>query len=46
MGLDHGRIETRICSCLTDFKFISPDNRWTNFNMIIRIKSTREFKKN
>jgi predicted transposase YbfD/YdcC len=44
VGLDHGRIETRICCCFTDFKFISADNRWTNLNTIIRIKSTREFK--
>jgi len=43
-NLDHGRIETRICSCIKDFKFIAADNRWANLNTIIRIESTREFK--
>lgn len=43
-NVDHGRIETRICSCITDFSFISKDNRWANLNTIIRIESTREFK--
>ena len=43
-NLDHGRIETRVCSCLKDFKFISTDNHWVNSNTIIRIESIREFK--
>ena len=44
-NLDHGRIETRICTCInTDFKFIPEDNTWTNLNTIIRVESTREFK--
>ena len=40
----HGRIETRICSVVTDFKFIEKDNNWTNLKSIIKIESTREFK--
>jgi len=43
-GLDHGRIETRICSCITDFDFIPKKNSWINLKTIIRIESTREFK--
>ena len=42
--LDHGRIETRTCSVLTDFRFIENDNGWKNLKSIIRIESTREFK--
>lgn len=45
-GLDHGRIETRICSCITDFDFIPKKNSWINLKTIIRIESTREFKNN
>ena len=41
----HGRIETRKCSVISDFEFIeNVDNKWSNLNRIIRIKSTREFK--
>lgn len=43
-ALDHGRIETRTCNCIKDFKFIPVDNHWLNLNTIIRIESTREFK--
>jgi len=43
-NLDHGRIETRVCSCITDFKFIPTNNPWASLNTIIRIESTREFK--
>lgn len=43
-GLDHGRIETRKCSCITDFHFIPKKNRWKNLKTIIRIESTREYK--
>ena len=42
--LGHGRIETRICSVITDFKFIKIPNEWKNLTSIIRIESTREFK--
>lgn len=43
-GLDHGRIETRKCSILNDFKFIPQENNWDKLNTIIKIESTREFK--
>ena len=43
-NLDHERIETRICTCIKDFKFIPENNPWTNLNTIIRVESTREFK--
>lgn len=43
-NLDHGRIETRICSCITAFKFIPKDTPWKNLSTIIRVESTREFK--
>ena len=40
----HGRIETRKCSVITDFKFIENQNDWKNLASIIRIESVREFK--
>ena len=42
--LGHGRIETRTCSVITDFKFIEEQNDWENLESIIRIESIREFK--
>jgi predicted transposase YbfD/YdcC len=41
---DHGRIETRKCSIISDFKFIEQNNNWKNLNTIIKIESKREFK--
>lgn len=50
-GLDHGRIETRKCSIITDlpagktgFKFIGNNNKWKNLKTLVRIESIREFK--
>jgi predicted transposase YbfD/YdcC len=40
----HGRIETRTCSVINDFKFIENQNVWKNLTSIIRIESIREFK--
>ena len=42
--LDHGRIETRVCSIITNFQFIDPVNTWKNLTTIAKIQSTREFK--
>jgi len=42
--LDHGRIETRTCSIITDFKFIADGNKWKNLTTVIKIESIREFK--
>jgi len=42
--LDHGRIETRKCSVITDFKFIETPCRWKNLTTVIKIESIREFK--
>lgn len=42
--LDHGRIETRTCSIISDFQFIKPDHLWRKLHTIIKIESTREFK--
>ena len=42
--LGHGRIETRTCSVITDFKFIENPNDWKNLATIIRVESIREFK--
>jgi len=42
--LDHGRIETRKCSVITDFKFIENTQEWTGLKSIIKIESIREFK--
>ena len=42
--LDHGRMETRKCSIISDFHFIPENNNWCKLNTIIKIESTREFK--
>ncbi len=41
---DHGRIETRECCVITEFKEMVAVWRWKNLKSIIRIKSKREFK--
>ena len=43
-SLDHGRIETRRCSVVSDFQFIPYKNKWKGLKSIIKIESTREFK--
>lgn len=42
--LGHGRIETRVCSMITDFQFINPNNKWKNLTTVVKIDSVREFK--
>jgi len=43
--IGHERIETRICSVITDFQFIDNDNNdWKNLKSILKIESKREFK--
>jgi len=42
--VDHGRIETRTCSVITDFQFIEYKNKWEKLKTIVRIESVREFK--
>ena len=42
--LDHGRIETRTCSVISDFQFIDANNKWKKLKSILKIESTREFK--
>jgi predicted transposase YbfD/YdcC len=45
IDLGHGRIETRKCSVIANFKFINnTDNKWNKLNQIIKIESIREFK--
>ena len=43
-NLDHGRIETRRCSVISNFQFIPLNNRWKGLKSVIKIKSTRAFK--
>ncbi|MCC9041853.1 ISAs1 family transposase [Myroides sp. M-43] len=43
-NIDHGRIETRKCSVIKDFKFIESETKWTGIQSIIKIDSIREFK--
>lgn len=43
-NLDHGRIETRICSIISDFQFLNDNLDWTALKSIVKIDSTREFK--
>ena len=41
----HGRIETRVCTVISDFQFIDKDNnKWRGLNQIIKVESKREFK--
>lgn len=41
----HGRIETRVCTVISDFQFLNKeDTPWKGLNQIIKVESTREFK--
>ncbi|WP_142785143.1 ISAs1 family transposase [Changchengzhania lutea] len=42
--LGHGRIETRKCSVINDFKFIEDQDKWTGLESIVKVESIREFK--
>lgn len=42
--LDHGRVETRICTVVKDFQFIENKEKWKNLTSLIRIESRCEFK--
>lgn len=42
---DHGRIETRVCSVITDFQHVDKNGEWENLSAVIKIESQREFKK-
>lgn len=45
VDMGHGRIETRICSVISDFSFIENQNdKWKNLNQVVRIESIRKFK--
>ncbi|NPD47782.1 ISAs1 family transposase [Lentimicrobium sp. S6] len=45
IDIGHGRIETRKCSGITDFKFIeNEDNKWNKLTQIVKLESIREFK--
>jgi len=41
---DHGRIETRVCSVITNFQHVVKDGDWKNLNAVVKIESQREFK--
>ncbi len=43
-NLDHGRIETRICSVISDFQFLNENSDWIGLKSIVKVDSTREFK--
>lgn len=43
-NLDHGRIEVRKCSVISDFKFVENNNKWEGLTSVIKIESIREFK--
>jgi len=43
-NLDHGRIETRTCSLISDFQFLNDNSDWVDLKTIIKVESTREFK--
>jgi len=45
LDFGHGRIETRACSVISDFKFIkNEDDKWLELKQIVKIESIREFK--
>ncbi len=45
IDMGHGQIEIRICSVISDFKFIeNKGNKWRGLNQVIKIESLREFK--
>ncbi len=46
-GIDfrHGRIETRKCKVLKEFKYISDPKKWAGLQPLLRMESAREFKK-
>lgn len=44
VGLDHGRIETRVCSIINQFDHLQDVEKWKNLKTIIKVESTREFK--
>lgn len=41
----HGRIETRKCTVLNRFEHISNPKKWAGLKSMVRMESTREFKK-
>ena len=41
---DHGRIETRVCTIVSDFQHIENNGSWKDLKTIIKIESKREFK--
>jgi len=41
---DHGRIETRTCSVITELANIENKSKWKNLTAIIKVESIREFK--
>ncbi|MFT5718969.1 MAG: putative transposase YbfD/YdcC [Oleiphilaceae bacterium] len=41
---DHGRIETRGCSVITDFQHVEKAGEWKGLNAVIKNESKREFK--
>lgn len=45
IDVGHGRIETRVCSVISNFQFIDNSNeKWKDLKQIVRIESIREFK--
>ena len=41
---DHGRIETRCCSIISDFSHLRNEQKWRSLKTLIKVESTREFK--
>lgn len=44
IDIGHGRIETRVCSGITNLEYIEDASNWKDLTTIIKIDSTREFK--
>jgi predicted transposase YbfD/YdcC len=44
IDIDHGRIETRKCTIITDLAHIDAPERWTNLKVLVKMESERRFK--
>jgi predicted transposase YbfD/YdcC len=44
IDIDHGRIETRKCTIITDLAHIEAPERWTNLKVLVKMESERCFK--
>ena len=44
IDIGHGRIETRKCTVVSEYKFINENNNWCDLKSVIKVESICEFK--